>query len=299
MDMAWPGFDEELCRVGQAKYLVEHGGAGSPVLLLHGFPQTHHCWHRVAAALASMYYVVAPDLRGYGASTAPPPGPRGEGYTKREMAADMVHVMQQLGYDRFAVVGHDRGARVAFRLALDHPQGVSCAAMLNIVPTLDQFVRMGDGPSLSYWPWFLLATPAPLPERLLGADPDAVLDHAFDTWSDRPEAIEERSRVEYRRAMTPATIAAICGDYRASFHLDREHDAGDRHAGRRITAPVLVVTGDAETQLADASDVWRTWTVELDATTVPGGHFIPEEAPLQLVERLLAFLPRGAHPRGE
>ena len=116
---------------------------------------------------------------------------------------------------------------------------------------------MGDGPSLSYWPWFLLATPAPLPERLLGADPDAVLDHAFDTWSDRPEAIEERSRTEYRRAMTPATIAAMCGDYWASFHLDREDDAADRHAGRRIIVPVLIVTGDAETQLANAPDVWR------------------------------------------
>ena len=116
---------------------------------------------------------------------------------------------------------------------------------------------MGDGPSLSYWPWFLLATPAPLPERLLGADPDAVLDHAFDTWSDRPEAIEERSRMEYRRAMTPATIAAMCGDYRASLHLDREDDAADRHAGRRIIVPVLIVTGDAETQLANAPDVWR------------------------------------------
>jgi haloacetate dehalogenase len=158
---------------------------------------------------------------------------------------------------------------------------------------------MGDGPSLSYWPWFLLATPAPLPERLLGADPEAVLDHAFDTWSDCPEAIEKRSRVEYRRAMTPATIAAMCGDYRASFHLDREDDAADRHAGRRITVPVLVVTGDAETQLADAPDVWRAWTSDLEATTVPGGHFIPEEAPSQLVERLVAFLPRAAHPRGE
>lgn len=154
-------------------------------------------------------------------------------------------------------------------------------------------------PRSGYWPWFLLATPAPLPERLLGADPEAVLDHAFDTWSDCPEAIEERSRVEYRRAMTPATIAAMCGDYRASFHLDREDDAADRHAGRPITVPVLVVTGDAETQLADAPDVWRAWTSDLEATTVPGGHFIPEEAPSQLVERLVAFLPRAAHPRGE
>lgn len=287
---SWPGFDQARLTVGEATYLVSHGGAGPPVLLLHGFPQTHHCWRHVAPSLASGHAVVAPDLRGYGASTAPPGGPHGEGYTKREMAADLVELMHGLGHERFAVVGHDRGARVAFRLALDHPQQVTRVAVLNIVPTLDQFDRMGQAPSLGYWPWFLLAAPAPLPERLLAADPDAVLDHAFDTWTERPDAIDSASRAEYRRALTPATVAAMCADYRASFHIDRWDDAADRAAGRRIGAPLLVVTGRAERQLADARDVWRAWASDLDAATVPGGHFIPEEAPGPLLELLRTFL---------
>jgi haloacetate dehalogenase len=265
-------------------------------MLLHGFPQTHACWRQVGPALAARHRVVAPDLRGYGSSTAPHGGPHGEGYTKREMAAELVALMRGLGHERFAVVGHDRGARVAYRLALDHPQHVSRLAVLNIVPTLDQFESMGHGPSLGYWPWFLLAAPTPLPERLLAADPDAVLDHAFDTWTERSDAIDRASRAEYRRAFTPATVAAMCADYRASFYLDRRDDAADRAAGRRIGAPLLVVTGRAERQLADARDVWREWASDLDAATVPGGHFIPEEAPGPLLELLRPFLSEDGHP---
>jgi haloacetate dehalogenase len=284
------GFEEGRRAVGEASYFVAQGGAGPPVLLLHGFPETHACWHRIAPALAGAHRVVAPDLRGYGATRAPAGGARGEGYSKREMAAELVALMAGLGHERFAVVGHDRGARVAFRLALDHPGRVTRVALLNVVPTVDQFERMGAGPSLGYWPWFLLAQPAPFPERMVGADPDGLLEHVFDTWASRPDAIGPESREAYRRAMTPATIAAMCADYRASFHLDRGHDAEDRAAGRRIAAPVLVVVGEDETQLADAPDVWRTWAAELTATRVSGGHFIPEEAPRELAEILAAFL---------
>jgi haloacetate dehalogenase len=149
---------------------------------------------------------------------------------------------------------------------------------------------MGTGPSLGYWPWFLLAQPAPFPERMLAADPGALLDHALDTWSSRPEAIGPAHRAAYRDALTPDTIAAMCGDYRASFHLDRAHDADDRAAGRRIAAPTLVVTGADETQLADAGDVWRGWAEDVTATTVPGGHFVPEEAPEELLAVLMPFL---------
>ena len=162
--------------------------------------------------------------------------------------------------------------------------------MLNVIPTLDQFERMSGGPSLGYWPWVLLAQPAPMPERLLGADPDAVLDHVFATWPADPAAISEDHRAAYRAAMTPATVAAMCADYRASFHVDREHDADDRNAGRRIAAPVLVVTGAEETQLDDAAEVWREWATAVTATTVPGGHFVPEESPAELLELLLPFL---------
>jgi haloacetate dehalogenase len=271
------------------------GGSGEPLLLLHGFPETHACWEQVAPEVARTRRVVMPDLRGYGASEAPPGGRCGEGYSKRDMANELVQLMATLGHDNFAIVGHDRGARVAFRLALDHPDRVTRVALLNIVPTLEQFERMGAGPSLGYWPWFLLAQPAPLPERMLSADPAAVLWHVFDTWAGRPGAIGPESREAYLRAMTPSTIAAMCADYRASFHLDRHHDAEDRAAGRRITAPVLVVTGEDEAQLANAAEVWEAWATDLTVTRVPGGHFIPEEAPEELARALAAFLePRGS-----
>jgi haloacetate dehalogenase len=285
-----PGFDDARYAVGEASYFVAKAGVGPPVLLLHGFPQTHLCWTRVAPQLARGHRVLAPDLRGYGASEAPPGGPRGEGYSKREMAGELVELMAACGHDRFAIVGHDRGARVAFRLALDHPDRVTRVAFLNIVPTLEQFERMAAGPSLGYWPWFLLAQPAPFPEQILSADPDGVLQHVLESWSSSPKAISPESRHAYRLALTPKTIASMCADYRASFHLDREHDANDRAAGRTIAAPVLLVIGQDETQLEDAPDVWRAWAQDLTATQVPGGHFIPEEAPEELAETLLAFL---------
>jgi haloacetate dehalogenase len=276
--------------VGEASYFVAQGGEGPPLLLLHGFPETHACWHRIAPTLANTYRVIAPDLRGYGASEAPPGGRRGEGYTKREMAAEFVELMTMLGHQRFAIVGHDRGARVAYRLALDYPERVLRVALLNVVPTIDQFERMGAGPSLGYWTWFLLAQPPPFPERLLIGESAAVLDHVFATWSSVPDAIGVEQREAYLRALTPSTAAAMCADFRASFHLDREHEAADRASGRRIACPVLLVTGAEETQLADAPDVWRSWTKDLTATQVPGGHFNPEEAPEEVSKRLADFL---------
>jgi haloacetate dehalogenase len=286
----WSGFEDRRIIVGEAEYAVTLGGQGPPLLLLHGFPQTHACWSGVAPALARGHTVVAPDIRGYGASRAPAGGPRGEGYTKREMAAELVELMEQLGHRRFSVTGHDRGARVAYRMALDHPERIERVAVLNIVSTLDQFARMGGGPSLGYWPWFLLAQPAPFPERLVGADPAALLDHVFDTWAGDRDAIDAAHRAAYLAAATPDTIAAMCGDYRASFHTDRAHDAADREAGRRIAAPLLVVTGADETQLADAPEVWAAWADDVTAARVPGGHFVPEKAPDELLAVLTPFL---------
>jgi haloacetate dehalogenase len=297
--MTLPGFDDGTHAVGDAIYFLSQGGAGRPLLLLHGFPETHVCWHRVAPRLAETHRVIAPDLRGYGASEAPPGGPRGEGYTKREMAADLVRLMTDLGHRRFAVVGHNRGARVAYRLALDHPDRVERVAVLNVVPTIDQFERMGGGPSLGYWPWFLLAQPAPFPERLLLAAPAAVLDEVFASWPSEPSAIGAEQRDAYLRALTPSTAAAMCGDYRASFYLDREHEADDRAAARRLSCQTLTVTGRDETQLADADRVWARWAVDLTAERVPGGHFIPEESPDELSEILTRFLdPAGSHHGG-
>jgi haloacetate dehalogenase len=292
--MSLPGFEDGRCTVGEASYLVARAGSGPPVLLLHGFPQTHVCWRRVVPRLAQAHTVVAPDLRGYGESEAPAGGPQGEGFSKREMAAELTEVMAAFGHDRFAVVGHDRGARVAYRLALDHPERVTRVGLINVVPTVEQFERMGAGPSLGYWPWFLLAQPAPFPERIISADPAALLDYVFASWPSSPDAIVPENRNAYRRALTPSTIAAMCADYRASFHLDRQDDADDRTAGRRITAPVLLVIGKDETQLADAPEIWRGWAEDLTATRVPGGHFTPEEAPEELAEALTAFLDRDA-----
>jgi haloacetate dehalogenase len=295
-DLCLAGFGETRHVAGGADYYVASGGEGPPVLLLHGFPETHICWRAIAPRLARHHAVVAPDLRGYGASRAPAGGPRGEGFSKREMARELVEVMSALGHERFAVVGHNRGARVGYRMALDHPERVARVAVLNVVPTIEQFERMGAGPSLGFWPWFLLAQPAPFPEQLLEAAP-AVVDHVFATWAGDAEAIGEDAREAYRQALDATTIAAICADYRASFHLDREHDAADRKAGRRITAPLLVVLGAEETQLADAPDVWRGWADDVAVAEIPGGHFLPEEAPDALVSVLSAFLDAGGGNR--
>ena len=283
--------DYERIAVGDAEYLAASAGDGPPVLLLHGFPQTHYCWRRLVPALVGRHTVVVADIRGYGETDAPPGGPHGEGYTKREMGADLFGLMAELGHPAFAVVGHDRGARVAYRMALDRPDRVERLAVLNVVPTIDQFARMGRGPSLGYWPWFLFAQPAPFPERLLSGSADLVLRYAFDSWSERPEAIGPDAVAAYVAVVDETTAASMCADYRASFWLDRPDDEADRHAGRRIECPVLVLTGAAETQLAAAGDVWSAWAAqEVRAATVPGGHFIPEEAPGELAAALLAFL---------
>ncbi len=273
-----------------ADYLVGTSGSGRPLLLLHGFPQTHYCWRGVVPGLAEEYRVIALDLRGYGATTAPPGGPEGQGYTKRELANDLVELTGSLAVERLAVVGHDRGARVAYRLALDHPERVDRLAVLNVVPTLDQFERMGAGPSLGYWTWFLLAQPAPFPERLIAGEREHFLRFVFDSWAEDSTAIEDDAFEAYLEALDDGTIASMCADFRASFFLDQEHDLADRDAGRRVECPLLVITGAAETQLADAADVWRTWATDVRASTVPGGHFNPEEAPNDVASALLSFL---------
>ena len=302
--MGLPGFEYERRSIGDAEYSVARGGSGPAALLLHGFPETHACWHAIAPRLAATHRVIAPDLKGYGASEAPPGGTHGEGYSKREMAAELAELMTALGHERFAVVGHDRGARVAYRLALDHPDRVTHTAILNVVPTVDQFERMGAGPSLGYWPWFLLAQPAPFPEQVLVASRETLLDHAFTTWATNPDAIAPESRGAYLAAVTESTAATMCADFRASFHIDRQEEAEDRAAGRRIAPPVLLVIGEDEEQLADAPEIWRSWADDLASHTVPGGHFIPEEAPDELLEVLVPFLlrtdpDRNAHYGGD
>jgi haloacetate dehalogenase len=197
------GVDYRRIGVNGAEYRVGVAGAGSPVLLLHGFPQTHFCWRSVLPGLTDAHAVVVTDLRGYGATTAPPGGALGEGYSKREMAADLVDVMARLGFDRFAVVGHDRGGRVAYRMALDHAERVARLAVLNIVPTVDQFERMTQDAALDYYPWFFLAQPPPFAERLIAASAAYFLRHTLDSFAGSPEAITPEAFAHYLRAFTP------------------------------------------------------------------------------------------------
>jgi haloacetate dehalogenase len=280
--------------VGPTDYLIATAGTGSPVLLLHGFPQTHYCWRDVVPRLADRFAVVAPDLRGYGGTSAPPGGPRGDGFSKREMAAEGVELMARLGHTHFAVVGHDRGARVAYRMALDHPDRIEALTVVNVVPTVDQFQRMGSSPSLGYWPWFLLAQPAPFPEQLIEASREAFLRFIFDSWTAAPGIIQEDAVEQYLSALDGETIAAMCSDYRASYWLDREDDETDRKAGRRIACRMLLVTGEQEAQLTDAAAVWSRWADDLRHVVLPGGHFIPEEAPQELAMEIRQFLERPA-----
>jgi haloacetate dehalogenase len=288
--MGIEGFEYAQEQVGTTRYRHGSAGEGHPVLLLHGFPETHYCWHRVAPAIAENHRCVVCDLKGYGETRAEPGGSLGEGYSNRERAAELVELMARLGHERFSVVGHDRGGRVAYRMALDHPEAVEALAVLNIVPTLDQFERMAEGAALEYWPWFFLAQPPPFAERVIAASGEYVLGDILASWPAEPAAISAEARAEYLRAFNARTIPGMCADYRASFHLDREMDAADREAGRRIACPVLVHWGSEEAAMSDSLDVWSRWAHRVEGGPLPSGHFVPEEAPEELTASLLAFL---------
>jgi haloacetate dehalogenase len=285
------GFEYREVTVGPTTYRPGTAGSGPPVLLLHGFPQTHYCWHRVAPQLISRRTVVVCDLKGYGESRAEPGGPLGEGYGKREMATELVELMARLGFERFAVVGHDRGGRVAYRMALDHPGAIERLGVLNVVPTVDQFERMAAEAALDYYPWFLLAQPAPFAERLVGASAEYFLRHTLNSWAAKPGAVSAQAVERYLRAFTPEVISGMCADYRAAFHLDRPLDAEDRANGRTIPCPVLVHWGAQEGSMSDGPlEVWRRWAAALEGHPLTSGHFIPEEAPDELCLSLDRFL---------
>jgi haloacetate dehalogenase len=281
------GFDTTEIHTGEARIHVRRGGSGPPVLLLHGYPQTHAMWHLVAPALAEDFTVVACDLRGYGRSSKPPTTVDHWPYTKRAMARDQVAVMRALGYDRFAVCGHDRGARVGYRLALDHPERVTRLAVLDIVPTGEVLLRADREFGLGYFHWFFLAQPAPLPERLIAADPDAYYRFHDAATLFAPEAL-----AEYRRfAADPETIHAMCEDYRAAATLDYSHDLADR-GRRRIACPVLALWG-ARWHLEDWYDVlaiWRDWAGDVSGRALDCGHYVAEERPEETAAELRAFL---------
>jgi haloacetate dehalogenase len=284
------GFTHSAVEVGPTSYRPGVAGDGSPVLLLHGFPETHYCWHRVAPGLAAEHTVVVCDLKGYGESRSAPGGPLGEGYSNRERGAELVELMSRLGFERFSVVGHDRGGRVAYRMALDHPDAVERLGVLNVIPTVEQFERMDGDTALGYWPFIFLAQPAPFAERVISASAEYVLRTILESWPASPEAISPEATERYLRGFTAETIPGICAEYRASFHIDRQMDAEDREAGRRIECPVLIHWGSKEGAMADSLAVWRRWADSVDGGPLRSGHFIPEEAPEELLASLRRFL---------
>jgi haloacetate dehalogenase len=289
MNLQLNGFDYRQITVAEDVALhVAVGGSGSPVVLLHGFPQTHLMWRHVAADLAADHTVICPDLRGYGASGKP----AGGSYAKRTMAADIVALARALGHDRFALAGHDRGALVAFRAGLDHPEAVTHLAMLDILPTLDMWdVLHGVNGAVGFH-LYLMAQPPGLPEQLIGGSPDAFFGYFLDAWTRNPDAIPADVRAAYLAA-SRAAVDSIVADYRATATIDVEHDEADRAAGNRLRMPVTVLQQDWGAALGyDAAAVWRSWATDLEHTTVSCGHFMAEESPAEISKALRALLAR-------
>ncbi|WP_433119622.1 alpha/beta fold hydrolase [Micromonospora sp. CA-246542] len=280
------GFDYQRVTVADGVTLsAAVGGSGPPIVLLHGFPQTHLMWRHVAADLAADHTVICPDLRGYGESDKPVDGD-GTAYSKRTMANDVVALARALGHDRFALAGHDRGALVAFRVGLDHPAAISRLTLLDVLPTLDMWdVLHGVDASVAFH-LYLMAQPPGLPEKLIGGSPDAFFGHFLDVWTRDPDALPADVRAEYLRASREA-VTSIVADYRASAGIDVAHDEADRAAGNRLRMPVTVLAQDWGAALGyDAAAVWRAWAPDLSHQTVTCGHFMAEEAPAVVVGAL-------------
>lgn len=286
-----PGFRWQDVDADGVRIRVAVGGAGPPLLLLHGHPQTHLTWHKVAPALAKRFTVVATDLRGYGDSEKLPGDPAHANYSKRAMAADQVAVMAVLGFDRFDVVAHDRGARVAHRMALDHPDCVARLVLLDIAPTATMYAKTNREFATRYFWWFFLIQPFDLPERMIGADPDHFLDRHLAGQIKAEGSLDPRVVAEYRRCYRdPATRHAICEDYRAAASIDLDHDAADDD--RRIEVPLLLLWGEYGTvgMLFDVIESWRSKARDVRGRALPCGHSPQEEVPELLLAELDAFL---------
>jgi haloacetate dehalogenase len=291
------GFSSASIAVDETEIFVRQAGRGPALLLLHGFPQTHVMWRAVAPALTADFTVVCADLRGYGASGKPPSTSDHAPYAKRAMARDMVEMMTRLGFERFSVAGHDRGGRVAYRLALDHPERVERLALFDIIPTMDAFDRADARFALAFWPWSLLAQAAPLPETLVAAAPEAIVEHALGQWGSDLAAFPAHVRQRYIDALRSRdAVHAICEEYRAAATLDRAHDEADRRAGRTIACPVLALWSEGsslDTWYADAGGplgILRQWAATVSGRAVRGGLFFPEQNPDETVAALREFM---------
>jgi haloacetate dehalogenase len=279
----FPGFTSRRVETSGAAIHTVSAGSGPPVLLLHGFPQTHAEWHKIAPALARDFTVVASDLRGYGDSSKPPDGENHAGYSKRATAQDQVEVMRHFGFDRFALVGHDRGGRVGHRMALDHPENVSKLAVLDIVPTYKLFHPVTQEFATAYYHWFLLIQPAPLPENIFAKILDLI--------AAKGDFIHPEARAEYVRCFRdPATLHGACEDYRASVSIDMQHE--EAGLDRKVACPLLALWGSHAPmhRLYDVLETWRERASNVTGKSLPGGHFLPEELPDETLAELQAFL---------
>ncbi len=291
--MLFEGFTLGSVRLRDGTLRVRHGGEGPPLLLLHGNPQTHAMWHAVAPSLAKRFHTVCPDLRGYGASFKPPASADHAAYAKRAMAGDMIELMAQLGHSRFCVVAHDRGARVAHRLALDHPACVERLALLDIIPTLEHFERADMAFAMGYYHWFWFAQPHPFPEVVINAAPEAWFRAHTSREPKEDGFFHPEALADYLAAVkNPDMIRGMCEDYRAAATIDLEHDRASRAAGERIRCPMLVLWGSKGKIEAwyEPLAIWREYAAgDVAGGALPTGHYLAEEAPLALLEKLDAF----------
>jgi haloacetate dehalogenase len=269
------------------------GGEGPPLLLLHGHPQTHAIWHKVAPQLAKHFTLVLADLRGYGDSSKPAGTANHGNYSKRAMALDMLHVMRELGHQSFSVLAHDRGARVAHRLAADHGDAIKRMVLLDIAPTVAMYAQTNEAFARAYWHWFFLIQRYPLPERLIEADPAAYLRDVMGGRSAGLTPFDPRAFAEYTRALSlPGAAHGLCEDYRAAASIDLEHDRADLAANKRLTMPLMVLWGleGVVHRCFQPLTEWRLVANDVQGTSLPCGHYIPEEAPDVLLEKALPFL---------
>lgn len=290
--MLFPSFTHHSTRTKGAEINFRRGGTGAPVLLLHGYPQTHLCWHLVAPALAKRFTVICADLRGYGDSSKPASDPEHAAYSKRSMAQDMVELMAEEGFSQFAVVGHDRGGRVAYRMALDHPATVTKLAVLDIVPTHAMWTKLDKKLATSIYHWLFLIQPHGLPEAMIGADPGYFLREKLRSWASNRDCFSPDVVAEYARCFSmPETIHATCEDYRAGAGIDFILDEAD-FGKRKIACPVLALWGakGIANEVMDVLGTWQQWAEDVRGQVIPCGHFLPEEAPVETVAALEAFL---------
>ncbi|MAD18431.1 MAG: alpha/beta hydrolase [Alteromonadaceae bacterium] len=285
-------FKIEQKSVNGIKINYRIGGDGPPLLLLHGHPQTHVIWHKVADKLAANFTVVAADLRGYGDSDKPALSEQAQAYSKREMAKDQVELMEQLGFNHFSLIAHDRGARVAHRMQLDHPQSIKRMVLLDIAPTLSMYRQTNEEFARAYWHWFFLIRPAPLPESLIEADPENYLRSVMGTRSAKMAPFTDDAFAEYLRCISLSGAArGICEDYRASASIDLVHDQQDVDSHHKVSCPLMVLWGEHGTvgKCFDPIAEWQKVAVNVCGGELPSGHYIPEEAPELLLERVSEF----------